>query len=347
MPNGGVVKSTRRVTIRDVARRAGVSVQTVSRVLNDHPDVSDATRARVQRAIAELHYQPSAIARSLITRSSGVLGVVASGFQFFGPARLLAGIERQATELGWQLMLRVADPSTPEEYDRIAAALIAQHVEGVIWAYPELSSERERAFRAQVETHAPIVFLSMEANPGDAVLSIENRLGARLAVEHLIERGRRHIGIITGPLNLWSAHQRKLGWQDALASAGLPCTELQVIEGDWSAESGCRGLRQLIEQYPRLDAVFASNDQMALGVLHAAHQLGLTVPRDLSVVGFDNVPESACFIPPLTTVHHDLFALGQLAVREMHRVIQARRAGKPAVVSPLMLRPHLIVRESS
>lgn len=347
MPSGEIVKRVRRVTIRDVAQQAGVSIQTVSRVLNGHPDVSDATRARVQRTIAELHYQPSAIARSLITRSSGVIGVVASGFQFFGPAHLLAGIERQATELGWQLMLQVADPTTPDEYDRIAAALIAQHVEGVIWAYPELSSERERAFRAQVETHAPIVFLSMEAGPGDAVLSIDNRLGARLAVEHLIERGRQHIGIITGPLNLWSARQRKLGWQDGLTSAGLSHTAQQIVEGNWSAESGCRGLRQLIEQYPKLDAVFASNDQMALGVLYAAHQLGLRVPGDISVVGFDNIPESACFVPPLTTIHHDLFALGQLAVREMHRVIQSRRAGKPATVSPLMLRPHLVLRESS
>ncbi|MCS7088749.1 MAG: LacI family transcriptional regulator [Thermoflexales bacterium] len=335
----------RRVTIHDVAKHAGVSAQTVSRVLNDHPDVSEATRARVQRAIAELRYRPSAIARSLIKRASGMIGVVASGFHFFGPAQLLAGIERQATELGWQLMLQVA--TDPSDYDRVATTLIAQQVEGVIWAYPELSSDRERAFHQQLRPHAPILFLSMEAGSGEAVLSVDNRLGARLAVEHLIARGRRHIGLITGPLTLWSAQQRRLGWEDALASAGLPHTERQVVQGDWSAESGCRGLRALLQQYPELDAVFVSNDQMALGVLYAAHQLGLRVPKDLSVVGFDNMPESACFIPALTTVHQDLFALGQLAVREMDRVIRARRAGKQAAIAPLMLQPRLVVRESS
>ncbi len=339
------VKRNHRATIRDVARLAGVSAQTVSRVLNNHPDVSEQTRLRVQRAIAELRYRPNALARSLIKQASGVIGVVASGFHFYGPAQLLTGIERQATELGWQLMLQVA--TAPEDYDRIATALIAQQVEGVIWAYPELSSERERWFHQQLRPHAPIIFLSMEAGPDEVVLSVDNRLGARLAVEHLINRGRRRIGLISGPLSLWSAQQRRLGWEDALAAAGLPHTERQVVQGDWSAESGCRGLHTLLQQYPEMDAVFVSNDQMALGVLHAAHRLGIGVPKDLSVVGFDDMPESACFVPALTTVHHDLFALGQLAVREIDRVIRARRAGQPVTITSLMLQPYLVVRESS
>lgn len=336
-----------RVTIRDVAEQAGVSVQTVSRVINDHPDVSDQTRARVQAVIAQLRYRPNAIARSLITRSSGVLGVVASGFQLFGPAQLLAGIERQATELGWHLMLQIADRSNPDDYDRIAANLITQNVDGVIWAYPELTGERERAFHEQLKPHTQIVFLSMEAEPDAAVLSVDNRLGARLAVEHLVERGYRHIGIITGPPALWSAQQRKLGWRDALASAGLSHGTKQVAVGDWSAASGDAGLRELLRRYPKLDAVFASNDQMALGLLRAAHQLKLAVPGDLGVVGFDDIPESAYFIPALTTVHHELFELGRVAVRELHRVIEARREGRPAELTSLVLKPRLVVRESA
>lgn len=336
-----------RVTLRDVAEQAGVSVQTVSRVVNNHPDVSDQTRARVQAVIARLRYRPNAIARSLITRSSGILGVVASGFQLFGPAQLLAGIERQATELGWHLMLQIADRSNPDDYDRIAANLITQNVDGVIWAYPELTGERERAFHEQLKPHTQIVFLSMEAEPDAAVLSVDNRLGARLAVEHLVERGYRHIGIITGPLALWSAQQRKLGWRDALASAGLSHGAKQVVVGDWSAASGEAGLRELLRRYPKLDAVFASNDQMALGLLRAAHQLKLAVPGDLGVVGFDDIPESAYFIPALTTVHHELFELGRVAVRELHRVIAARREGRPAELTSLVLKPRLVVRESA
>ena len=341
------VNHPRRVTIREVAAQAGVSVQTVSRVINQHPDVSDETRARVQEVIARLRYRPNGIARSLAAQSSQMLGVVASGFQLFGPAQLLTGIERQATELGWHLMLQIVDPSKTNDYDRVAANLISQNVAGVIWAYPELTGERERAFHQQIQPHAPIVFLSMGPQPGSAVLNVDNRYGARLATEHLIERGYRHIGIITGPMALWSARQRKLGWQDALASARLPHGSKQIVEGDWSAASGDAGLMKLVEQFPQLDAVFASNDQMALGVLKAADRLGRHVPGDLGVVGFDDIPESAFFKPALTTVHHELLELGRLAVRELHRVIQAQQEGKPATATSLVLQPRLVVRESA
>ncbi len=341
------VNHPHRVTIREVAAQAGVSVQTVSRVVNGHPDVSDETRARVQEVITRLRYRPNGIARSLVAQSSHMLGVVASGFQLFGPAQLLTGIEQQATELGWHLMLQIVDPAKPNDYDRVASNLISQKVEGVIWAYPELTGERERAFHQQIQPHAPIVFLSMGPQPGSAVLNVDNRYGARLATEHLIERGYRHIGIITGPMTLWSARQRKLGWQDALASARLPHRNRQVVEGDWSAASGEAGLLKLVERFPKLDAVFASNDQMALGVLKAADRLGLRVPGDLGVTGFDDIPESAFFKPALTTVHHDLLELGRLAVRELDRVIQAQREGKPAATTSLVLQPRLVVRESA
>ncbi len=341
------VNHPRRVTIREVAAQAGVSVQTVSRVVNGHPDVADETRARVQEVIARLCYRPNGIARSLAAQSSQILGVVASGFQLFGPAQLLTGIEQQATELGWHLMLQIVDPAKSNDCDRVAANLISHNVAGVIWAYPELTGERECAFHQQIQPHAPIVFLSMEPQSGSAVLNVDNRHGARLATEHLVARGYRHIGIITGPMSLWSAQQRKLGWQDALASARLPHHSRQAVEGDWSAAGGDAGLMRLIAQFPQLDAVFASNDQMALGVLKAAERLGRRVPDDLGVVGFDDIPESAFFKPALTTVHHELMELGRLAVRELHRVIEARREGKPAMAASVMLQPQLVVRESA
>jgi DNA-binding LacI/PurR family transcriptional regulator len=336
-----------RVTIRDVAEKAGVSAQTVSRVVNGHPDVAANTRARVEQIITELRYRPNAIARSLVGKSSGTLGVVASGFEHFGPSQLLAGIEQQATDLGWHMMLQIADRKKPDDYDRIASNLISQGVDGVIWAYPELTGDRERSFHQQIKPHAPIIFLSMAPQPNSAVIGLDNRLGARMAVEHLIERGFRHIGIITGPLALWSSHQRRLGWQDALQGARLPHAMKQIAEGDWSAASGDAGLTRLLGQFPQLDAVFASNDQMALGALRAAQRHGRTVPGSLGVTGFDDIPESAYFMPPLTTVHHDLRELGRLAVRELHRVIEAQRQGHEATATSLTLQPHLVVRESA
>ncbi len=341
------VNHWRRITIREVAHEAGVSVQTVSRVLNGHPDVAEKTRARVQSVVTRLRYRPSGIARSLAAQSTQMLGVVASGFQLFGPAQLLAGIERQATELGWHLMLQIVDPAAPADYDRVASNLISQNVAGVIWAYPELTGERERAFHQQIEPHLPVIFLSMQAQPGSAVISVDNRHGAWLAVQHLVGCGYRRIGIITGPMALWSAQQRRLGWQDALAAAHLPRHSRQVVEGDWSAESGHAGLLRLIAQFPSLDAVFASNDQMALGALKAAERVGRRVPDTLAVVGFDDIPESAFFRPALTTVHHDLMDLGRLAVRELHRVIHARREGRTTTATSLMLQPRLVVRESA
>ncbi len=333
------VKSHRRITIREVAAQAGVSAQTVSRVMNGHPDVSDQTRARVLAVVAELGYRPNGIARSLVTQRSQLLGVVASGFQFFGPAQLLTGIEQQARELGWSLILQVADSPTPQAHERALTQLFAQNVAGIIWAYPELG---ERPFRTPFQP--PTVFLSMAPQPEAATLNVDNRHGARSATEHLIARGYRHIGIITGPLALWSSQQRKLGWQDALVASGRMPLEKQVVEGDWSAASGAAGLRQLLRQYPKLDAVFVSNDQMALGVLKAADQLGRRVPDDLGIVGFDDIPEAAFFKPALTTVRHDLMELGRLAVRELHRVIQSDR---PAATTSLVLQPQLIVRESA
>ena len=337
------------ITIRDVAREAGVSIQTVSRVLNDRPDVASDTRKRVQVAIADLRFRPSGVARSLVTRNTGTLGVVAGGFQHYGPTRLLTGIERGASALGWHLLLQSFDVARPDhDLERIGANLISERVSGVLWVYPELSSEQEQAFYQMVSPHAPVFFLSMLPVSGAPGLNVDNRAGGRMAVEHLISQGRRRIGIITGDISLWSARERKAGWQDAMSRARLQYSPKLVAHGDWSPASGEAGMRQLFDANPDLDAVFACNDQMAFGALSVAHQLGKRVPRDLAVVGFDNTPESAVFIPALTTVQHDLIELGALAVRELHRLVEAQRNGhdlhKPA---SLMLQPSLIVRESA
>lgn len=248
----------------------------------------------------------------------------------------MTGIEREAARSGWQVLLQVADVSKPDDYERIANNLIAQRVAGIVWAYPELTGGRERAFHAKVQSLAPIIFLSMEAQSDSAVISVDNRMGARLVVDHLIARGRRNIGIITGPMALWSAQQRHQGWMDALQSAGRWTPDAPTSGGNWSAASGALALHDLKTRHPNLDAVFASNDQMALGALRAAHELGIRVPADLAVAGFDDTPESPFFSPLLTTIDHNLETLGQLAVRELHRVVDLARALGAAGAGPII-----------
>jgi LacI family transcriptional regulator len=338
---------TNRITIKDVAAKAGVSIQTVSRVINGHPDVSVDTRGRIQRVIAELNYHPDALARSLITRNSDAVGVIAGGFELYGPSRLLSGIERQAALVGWHLFLQSAEQEHTTGFDEAVANLISQRVAGIIWAFPELNADRGQALLKQVAPHAPIIFLSMNPIPNAPVICVDNRAGARMATAHLVAQGRKKIGLITGQMDLWSGEQRRLGWHDALSAARLPRSKKQLAIGNWTPTSGEDGLRQLLKDNPDLDAVFASNDQMALGALRLAHKLGRRVPDDLAIVGFDNMPESAFLTPALTTVQNDLIALGRLAVSELHRVVTARRENRVLEApSAIMIQPSLVVRES-
>jgi LacI family transcriptional regulator len=188
----------------------------------------------------------------------------------------------------------------------------------------------------------------MEAQPNLFVVSVDNYAGGRMATEHLLDQGYRRIGHISGPLDWWEARQRRAGWHDALTDAGLTPTKRLCVQGNWSPASGERALQGLLSSNPDLDAVFAANDQMALGVLYATKRIGLSVPHQLALVGFDGIPESAYFAPPLTTLYHDLGELGSRAVRELVGTIEANHrpevSSKPRAVS---LQPALVVRESS
>lgn len=339
--------SVKRVTIKQVAEEAGVSTQTVSRVINDRPDVAPETRQRVKEVINRLGYQPSSVARSLIQGRTRTLGVVGYGVEYFGPSRNLSGIEQQAGEMGYALILDLVRQPEQSDVGHILREMLARRVDGIIWAVPEIGGNREWIAKA-AQLPVPLIFLSTQPRPGIAIANVDNRSGGRMATRHLIEQGRRKIGIITGPLSWWEARQRQCGWQDALEMAGLSVSEELIAEGDWSAASGEQGLRLLLERCPDLDAVFASNDQMALGALQAARCAGLRVPSDLAIVGFDDIPEAAYFCPPLTTIRQDMVELGRLAVRELIRMVETRQDGK-ITVEPraILLRPQLIVRESS
>lgn len=333
----------KQITITYVAQEAGVSKQTVSRVLNNRHDVAPETRRRVQDVIDRLGYQPSNLARRLKQRSFS-LGIVTAGLEQYGPVRRLVGIERGAIERGYSLHLSLIHQLEADRGEAALNDLLAWKVEGIIWGVPEISNNRAWLQDKLPQLPVPILFISERADSTRAVVAVNNRAGARLATEHLLEQGYRQIGLITGPLTWDVAQDRKLGWQDA-----LPATEdRQIVEGDWSAASGAQGFRQLLDQYPEIDAVFACNDQMALGVLQTAHELGLRVPQDLGVVGFDNTPEAAYFWPPLTTVRHQLIEQGKLAVQTLIDMVEVQQQEED-IFQPetQLLQPELLVRQSS
>jgi LacI family transcriptional regulator len=340
--------SKRRVTIKQVASEAGVSIQTVSRVLNDKPYVAPETRRRVLEVIDRLQYRPSALARSLIQQRSAMLGVVTAGLGYIGPSRTLNGITSQADAMGYSLLLHELPHFDSEEAEPILHAILARQVDGIIWAVPEIGNNRQWLLDWLPGLSVPVVFLTMETQPGLSVVSVDNYLGGRLATEHLLVQGHRCIGHVTGPLSWWEAKRRMAGWQDALEEVGLPACENLWVEGNWSSSSGERAARLLLQQEPDLDAVFVANDQMALGLLRLVSQQGLTVPDDLAVVGFDSLPEAAYFSPPLTTVHHDLYQLGCLAVKQVvHMIQQSRDSTQAHQPEHLQIRPFLVVRQSS
>jgi LacI family transcriptional regulator len=320
----------------------GVSVQTVSRVINRRPDVSPETRAAVEAAIAEVGFQPSAVARSLVQRRSYTLGVIAAGLRYFGVAQTLNGITEESEASGYALLLKEVSATPDVDILPVIDFLMAHRVEGIIVAAPDLG---EADVRAQLpSTSPPIVFLKSEPSPGSSTILIDNYGGGRLATEHLLALGRRRIGHLAGPLDWHEARDRQHGWRDALEQAGVEPGP--VVGGNWTSERGAAAFEELLDQAPDLDGLFVANDQMALGAMSVANRKGIAIPDRLAVVGFDGMEEGAFFTPSLTTINQPLRELGQLAVREVIGAVrggEAIRSGSEAIT----LAAHLIVRGSA
>jgi LacI family transcriptional regulator len=338
----------KRPTIKLVAKAAGVSTQTVSRVINDRPDVAPETRERIQQVIEELGYQPSALARSLIQQRSYTLGVVTAGLKFIGPSRTLNGITSKAEEMSYTLLLQEFPRFDTENIEPLLQILLARHVDGIVWAVPQVGDNHRWVDAILEKVPVPIVFLTMEYHPELTIVSYDNYLGGKMATEHLLEQGYRCIGHISGPLDWWESRQRKAGWQAALVAAGIEPLETHCAEGNWSSASGETAFRQLLLQYPDMDAVFAGNDQMALSVLQIACRTGISVPTQLGVVGFDGLAESPFYWPPLTTIVQDQYLLGCTAVEKVVQSIEkVRNEGIAVAPKSVVLKPELSVRESS
>ncbi len=332
-----------KVTIKDIARMCNVSTQTISRVINKRPDVSPETRELVEKAIAEMGYQPSALARSLVQQRSYTLGVILSGLRYVGISLILNGITEACEQSGYALFVEELPRFDTPNIVPIIESLMAHQVEGIIFAAPELN-ENVKIVQSQLPvSRPPIIFLKCQPNPNYTTIGIDNYGGARKAVEHLLSTGRRHIGLITGPLEWLEARQRKQGWEDTLKSMGVDAGPQKWSQGNWSSASGEAAFAELIQKYPQMNAVFASNDQMALGALHYCHNNGICVPKDMAIVGFDNLTESAYFHPSLTTITNPLRELGILAIK----TLLAQVDGHTEPENVITLQTDLIVRAST
>jgi len=326
----------RQPRLEDVAARARVSHQTVSRVINNHPNVSKATREKVEAAIAELGYRRNTAARSLVTRRSQTIGVIASELGQYGPANTLLGVQQAAREAGYFVSIAATRGGGADAISDAVRHLTDQGVDGMIVIVPHDGTLQALE---GLNLDVPLVVVGHAGTGPISGVMVDQQLGARLAVAHLIGLGHERIGHVSGPPDWIDGRARVAGWRDGLAEAGLD--DDMLIEGDWSAGSGYRIGLELAEERAAT-AVFVGNDQMALGLLRAFGEKGVRVPGDVSVVGFDDQPEAAYFMPPLTTVRQDFEELGKRCMELMRTQIEDGAAGGTLVVNP-----ELIVRAST
>jgi LacI family transcriptional regulator len=337
----------KRVTIKDVAQAAGVSTQTVSRVMNKFSYVSEETRQRVETVVEQLGYYPSTLARSLIQQRSYTLGTVTYGLKHIGPSRTLNGIADKADELGFMLLMKELDNFDTSKVDDVIDSLLARQVDGIVWLAPEIGDNHAWVDERMEKIPVPVLFIAMRPRQGISSLATDNFRGAVMATQHLLDCGRRKIGHISGPLGWWEAGERKRGWRETLNAAGYSASEQNCTEGNWSSAGGALAFIQLLELFPDMDAVFVANDQMALSVLREACRRGIGIPEQLAVIGFDNIPESAYFYPSLTTISQDLQLLGEQAVQTVVEMIRARQENQSVIAQSRFIQPTLVVRESS
>ncbi len=333
-------RSGRPAVMADVATLAGVSHQTVSRVLNDHPYVREETRAKVLAAMAELGYRRNLTARALARRQSDTIGVIAFDTTLHGPASTLFSLEQAARAAGFEVhVVTVPDPE-PQAFADAVDRLVAQSVCGVVVLAPQRAAVQ---VMAGLPVDLPAVAVEGGAAPGVPSVVVDQLDGALQATRHLIELGHTEIAHVRGREDWIEADARLDGWRQAVTAAGL--TVREPLAGDWSARSGYDAGLALHAQWPEVTAVFVANDQMALGLIRALAEAGIDVPGDVSVVGFDDIAEAGYLRPPLTTVHQDFAEVGRRCVDVMVERIAATERwtrGQPVVVPS-----RLVVRAST
>ncbi|WP_052130509.1 LacI family DNA-binding transcriptional regulator [Erwinia typographi] len=325
----------RSVTLADVAAAAGVSYQTVSRVLNHSASVAQKTRQKVQATMSELNYVPNRVAQQLAGKNTRTLGLATSDLALLAPAQMASAIQHRASALGYRLVIAMAGA---EGADGAVQELLAQRVDALLINLPLESADAVRIAASAGET--PSLFLDVPDDAPVPACQFSAETGARQGIEHLLALGHRRIALLNGPVSSVAAAARRRSWLAVLKEHQLrPQVELY---GDWSAESGYLALLSLSGgELP--EAIVVANDQMALGALRALHQAGLSLPADISVVGYDDTAESAWYQPPLTTVRQDIRLLGERSVDWLVQKLSADKG--PALLLPFTT--ELIVRETT
>lgn len=328
-----------RPTIRDVAREAGVSISTVSRVLNDTCPVSEDKRRRVEETVARLGYTPDPTARSLLTRQTGGVGILLPSVaeEFF--SEFLTGVDRYSREQGYYLLISSSHRSR-SEFDRALLSMYGR-VDGILVMAPDLGGYDASYPPLQ---RMPVVYVNTEEQAGNDVIRFDNYAGFVSITKHLVDAGHRRIAMIMGPPGSFDARERLRGFKAGLAEAGIGSSEDLLIPGDFTRESGYEAVDRILEVEPRPTAIAAANDLSALGALSALHDRGLQVPDEMALTGFDDVPSARFATPPLTTVHVPIRDLG---IRAISRLLERIKNGRDLPVGVEELSVELVVRTSS
>lgn len=323
-----------KASIRDVAELAGVSHMTVSRVLNQHPNIKAATRDRVLQAMETLKYRPNSAARTLASKKSNRIGVLVDSPMEFGPGSTLRGVEEAARAAGYTVSSVTASHGREQSTHAALEHLMEQGVDALCVVAPRiLSIELLR----ELDHGLPTLVVKADPDPTFLTASVDQAYGAALAVRHLIDLGHRRIAHLAGPTDWFDARARARAWEDELVAAGFPIRE--AAHGDWTSDSGYAWATSAELDFT---AVFAGNDQMALGVMHGLVERGLRIPEDVSIVGFDDLSDARHFLPPLTTIRQDFAALGRRSVEALLAELDGRPTPRRSLIEP-----SLVVRGST
>src|SRR5512138_144273 len=339
------MRPTKRTTSRDVADLARVSRTTVSFILNNVPGVSisEATRKRVLDAAKKLNYSPNIAGKKLVSGKSYTIGLVLCQLpeQIFTDAflpQVILGVGQAAMQQGFHVLLKPVDPADSSGYTRL---ITENHVDGILLSGPR---QDDAALMHLHQQHVPILLMGQLPDTDIPFVDVNATIGAELAVNHLIEQGHQRIGIITNaPLDYTSARQRRDGYLKALKKSNLPVDKALIKEGNYTPASGFEAMQALLQLTPRLTAVFVASDVVAMGAMLAIKESGRHIPKDVAVVGFDDIPLAEYYDPPLTTIRLPAFGLGWAGGERLIRIIQ----GEGLNDASLFLESSLITRQST
>jgi DNA-binding LacI/PurR family transcriptional regulator len=342
--------SVRKASLRDVAEASGVSIQTVSRVVNASEAVAAETRDRVQEAIRVLGYQRNDFARCLLEGRSRMLGVVFAGHDYLGGREVNSGVTAEAEALGYSLLVKRHEVGQAGLSGPVFSPVgLDRQVDGILWMLHEDCPDYIPIVRTLVDDYRiPVVTLVMSRSIGVPYSAFDNFGAGVMATRHLLERGRRRIVHLAGPAGAWDAQERVRGFRHAMQVAGLPVSDAAIEYGNWLPQAGESGLHAVLARIPDLDAVFAANDNTALGAMLAAHRLGKRIPQDIAFVGVGDNRMAGWTYPPLSTIRQDQVRMGRQAVRMLSQLVEARFSGEAIPDIPDYLdAPELVIRESS